>query len=159
MVKISWHEFVKRRVCYISLISLFDRVTGLVDKGKSVHMIYLDFHKAFEVNPYYCLISKCEGIQSRGNPCNLDAKLVEKPLVKIISNGSVSNTECISNGVFPGLGSIHLFLINDLDDRIEGMFIKAVSYTKLGGVASLLEDMRRIKMLLLDWRNCPKSTS
>ncbi|KAJ7400799.1 rna-directed dna polymerase from mobile element jockey-like [Pitangus sulphuratus] len=42
--------FVKGKSCLTNLIfSFYDKMTRLVDEGKSVHIIYLDFSKAFDI--------------------------------------------------------------------------------------------------------------
>ena len=50
----SQHEFMKDRSCLTNLISFYDQVTRLVDVGKAVDIVYLDFSKAFD---NYFLIS------------------------------------------------------------------------------------------------------
>jgi len=40
---------MKGRTCLTNLISFYDRVTHLVDEGKAIDLVYLDFNKAFEV--------------------------------------------------------------------------------------------------------------
>lgn len=34
--------------CLISLISFYDEMTGLVDEGRAVYIVYLDVSKAFD---------------------------------------------------------------------------------------------------------------
>lgn len=43
---------------WANLISFYDRVTGLVDKGKVIDAIYPDFSNAFESSPHDILINK-----------------------------------------------------------------------------------------------------
>jgi hypothetical protein len=52
------HGFVKSKLCQVNLISFYDRVTGLVDKGKVIDAIYPDFSNAFESSPHDILINK-----------------------------------------------------------------------------------------------------
>ncbi|PKU44746.1 rna-directed dna polymerase from mobile element jockey-like [Limosa lapponica baueri] len=43
----SQHGFLRGRSCLTNLISSYDKVTRLVDEGKAVDVVYLDFSKAF----------------------------------------------------------------------------------------------------------------
>ncbi|KAK4816829.1 hypothetical protein QYF61_023893 [Mycteria americana] len=45
VIRASQHGFMKGRSCLTNLI--YDKVTHLVDEGKAVHVVYLDFSKAF----------------------------------------------------------------------------------------------------------------
>ena len=50
-IRPSQHGFVKGRSCLTKLISFYDRVTCLVDDGKAVDIVCLDFSNAFNTFP------------------------------------------------------------------------------------------------------------
>ncbi|NXV07351.1 RTJK polymerase, partial [Cettia cetti] len=47
-IRHSQHGFRRGRSCLTNLISFYDQVTRLVDAGKAVDVVYLDFSKAFD---------------------------------------------------------------------------------------------------------------
>ena len=54
----SQHRFLRDKSCQTNLISLFDRVTSLVDAGNAVDIVYHDFIKAFDKVPHDILVRK-----------------------------------------------------------------------------------------------------
>ena len=57
-IRPSQHGFMKGRSCLTNLISSYDLVTRLVDEGKAVDVIYLDFSKAFAIVSHSILLGK-----------------------------------------------------------------------------------------------------
>ena len=69
-IRPSQHGFMKGRSCLTNLISFYDQVTLLVDERKAEDIVYLDFNKAFELNPVgdpsWVVFPRA---QSWGQPC------------------------------------------------------------------------------------------
>ena len=57
-IRPSRHGFTKRRSCLTNLISFYDPVTRLVDEGKAVDVVYVDFIKAFDTVCHCILLQK-----------------------------------------------------------------------------------------------------
>ncbi|CAM4591327.1 unnamed protein product [Lepidochelys kempii] len=157
-VKIQ-HGFTKGRSCQTNLISFFEKVTDFLDKGNTVDLIYLDFSKAFDTVPHGKLLDKLEKMGINMKIERWIRNWLTGRLQWVLLKGELSGLREVTSGVPQGsvLGPIlfNLF-ITDLGTKSEGVLIKFVDDTKLGGTANLERDREIIQEDLDDlvnWSN------
>ena len=64
LINTSQHGFLKAKACLTNLLCFLEEITKWIDDGSPVHVVYLDFQKAFDTVPHQSLLLKLK------SPCH-----------------------------------------------------------------------------------------
>lgn len=99
IIRYSQHRFTKGRSCLSNVISIYDKVTSLVDEGEVVSVVFLAFIKAFDTIRYSILLEKLSNCEINKFMLRWVMNCLNGQSQRILVNGATSVWQMVTSGV------------------------------------------------------------
>ena len=138
------HGFRPGRSCLTQLLSHYDNIISLQEKGQNVDVVYLDFSKAFDKVDHNILLHKLDNLGIKGKTLKWIQQFLTNRSQRVMVNGKLSSPHQVISGVPQGsvIGPLlFLVLINDIDkDTAHSMVASFADDTRVTKGLSTQED-------------------
>ncbi|KAK4828095.1 hypothetical protein QYF61_023457 [Mycteria americana] len=104
MIRPSQHGFMKDGSCLTNQISFNDKVTRIVDEGKAMDVVYLDFSKAFDTVSHSILLEKLPAHGLDGGTLHWVKNWLDGQAERVVVNG-------IKSRIIQTLGLLYFTLL------------------------------------------------
>ena len=148
------HGFRKKRSCVTQLIEVYDKLTELIDDGKNVDVVYLDFRKAFDSIPHERLLQKMAGYGIAGKTLEWTKNFLNGRKQRVRVGNEYSSETDVTSGIPQGsiLGPVlFTIFINDLPDAINVHCKVFADDTKIYEDANKQNDLQRDLYSMQRW--------
>ena len=140
----SQHGFRSGRSCLSQLIAHYDKVLSLLEEGKNVDVVYLDFAKAFDKLDFNITLIKLKELGIDGKIGRWLHSFLTGRHQTVIVNGEKSEPAPVISGVPQGsvIGPLlFLILIGDIDKEVAHTFMSSFADdTRIGREITSHED-------------------
>ncbi|KAJ7427272.1 hypothetical protein WISP_08597 [Willisornis vidua] len=116
-IRPSQHGFRMGRFCLTDLVSFYDQVTHLVDEGKAVDVVYLDFTKVFNTVSHNMLPEKLAANSLDRGPLCWVRSWMDGRAQRMLVNRAASSCWLVTNDVPQGSVFASSLRYNELGDN------------------------------------------